>query len=87
VTLNGTFATLRSRLEGRGPGSNFTSTAATRGAIASGVQSGWPRETVMTYPSPFHPDSPAIRWHPVVLRCIANSVQVAGAVVSRVSYR
>ena len=41
----------------------------------------------MTYPSPFDPDSPAIRGHPVGARGFANSVEVVNAVVARISYR
>ena len=41
----------------------------------------------MKYPSPVDPDSPTIQSHHVGVRCIANSVEVADAVVTRVSYR
>ena len=41
----------------------------------------------MTYPSPFDPDSHTVQSHHVGVRCLANSGELANAVVTRTGYR
>ena len=41
----------------------------------------------MKYPPPVDPDNHTVQSHHVDVRCLANSVEVADAVVTRISYR
>ena len=88
MVLSGTIATPRRPLGGREAGLELPvpSGHPTRDRI-DGHRILRTRETVMTYPSPVDPDSHTVQSHHVGVRCLANSVEVADAVVTRISYR